>query len=313
MSIAEGVDYAFTRIDEVKLAKAGKTFAMRYVGPGSDAKHLTAQERDRIWAAGLSIVLLAEAGAQSALGGHDAGAQHARQAQTAATRLGAPNLPIYFAVDFDVTATQWPVVAAYLRGAAMVIGPARVGVYGGLRAVQWASRDKVAVWFFQTYAWSRGVWFPGNHVEQYHNGVQLAGGTVDLCRATKPDFGQWSRAAAPEGDDMTPDQEAKLTDLLNIVTGLAHGVDKVAVHDRDGQLSLAGLYQRIGQTQVLEQVQAQSAALTAIAAALSSSGGNPDTAPVLAAISGLHDQLAALAAENNDLREKLAAALDPTP
>jgi len=157
-------------------------------------------------------------------------------------------------------------------------------------------------------------------VWQYADNRPFNGRRVDFnaFHGTAADFaaliaGTPTTTPPEEDDDMTPAQEAKLTDLLNIVTGLAHGVDKVTVHDRDGQLSLAGLYQRIGQTQVLEQVQAQSATLTAIATALASSGGNPDTAPVLAAISGLHDQLAALAAENNDLREKLAAALDPTP
>ena len=65
-----------------------------------------------------------------------------------------------------------------------------LGVYAGLRGVQWAARDGVAAWFFQTFAWSGGVWYAANHVEQYDNDVSLAGGTVDLCRAVKVNFGQ---------------------------------------------------------------------------------------------------------------------------
>jgi hypothetical protein len=61
------------------------------------------------------------------------------------------------------------------------------------------------------------------------------------------------------------------------------------------------------------QTKSQGLVLTAINAALTAGSGNPDTAPVIKAIAGLHDQLAALAAENTALREKLAAALDPTP
>jgi hypothetical protein len=57
--------------------------------------------------------------------------------------------------------------------------------------MQWAARDGVAAWFFQTYAWSGGLWYGGNHVEQYKNGVIVAGGEVDLCRSVKAEFGQW--------------------------------------------------------------------------------------------------------------------------
>lgn len=218
--MTEGVDYAFSSPSATSLAAAGKAFAMRYVGPGSATKHLTAAERDRLWAAGLAIVLLAEGAEGDALGGSNVGAAHARSAQQAAAALGAPNLPVYFAVDFDVTTGQWSAVANYLRGAASVIGAARVGIYGSVRAIQWAARDKVAAWFFQTYAWSAGQWYAGNHVEQYRNNQSLAGGTVDLCRAKVANYGQWTRGsvAATGDDDMTPDQAATLKHIDEVLT-----------------------------------------------------------------------------------------------
>ncbi len=198
VSQSEGVDYSFARPSPAGLAAAGKTFAGRYVGPGS-GKLLTAGERDELLAAGLDIMLLAEGTADGALGGYNMGVYHGELAKAAAQALGAPwDTAIYFAVDFDVTADQWPIVAQYLHGAGFAVGAPQVGVYGGLRAVQWAARDGVADWFFQTYAWSEGQWFPGNHVEQYHNGVQLAGGEVDLCRSVQAEFGQWRANPAPE-------------------------------------------------------------------------------------------------------------------
>jgi hypothetical protein len=191
--VTEGVDYAFSQPSPAGLFAAGKRFAMRYIGPGTDDKHLHASERDALWAAGLEVVLLAEGAASSALGGFSTGQSHASLALSDARTLGAPeSLPFYFAVDFDVTASQWPTVAQYFSGAASVIGASRVGIYGGIRAMQWAARDGVAAWFFQTFAWSAGQWYPGNHVEQYQNDVQLAGGTVDLCRAVTNNFGQWT-------------------------------------------------------------------------------------------------------------------------
>jgi hypothetical protein len=233
----EGVDYAFTSVDERALAAAGKRFAMRYVGPGLAAKHLTAAERDRIWAAGLGVVLLAEGAADSALGGFNTGLAHGEAARAAAEALGAPSsAPIYFAVDFQVTATQWPLVAAYLRGCASRVGAARVGVYGSYSCMAWAARDKVAAWFFQTYAWSGGNWWPGNHVEQYHNGVALAGGDVDLCRAKQTNYGQW-RPADMELTDKLPSGTTDVghaldlllirTNYLANVAGISAKLDKI--------------------------------------------------------------------------------------
>lgn len=208
----EGVDYSFAPPSAAGLAAAGKRFAMRYVGPGSQAKRLSAAERDSLRNAGLSIVLLAEGGVVDALHGTSVGVSHARLAQQEADRLGLGGLPIYFAVDFDATAAQWPAVAAYLRGAGSVIGAGRVGVYGGIRAIQWAQRDQLAAWFFQTYAWSGGVWANGVHVQQYRNGQPLGGGTVDLCRAMTTDYGQWPRPQVPNTEENAMGAFIGLTD-----------------------------------------------------------------------------------------------------
>lgn len=238
--MVEGVDYAFTTVSESALFAAGKRFAMRYVGPGSSTKHLTAAERDRIWAAGMDIVLLAEGAADSALGGYNTGVAHGEQARDAAEALGAPqDRPIYAAVDFDVTASQWSLVAQYLRGFGFGVGSPQVGVYGSFRAVQWAARDNVADWFFQTYAWSGGAWFASNHVEQYRNGVQLAGGEVDLCRAKVSNFGQWTRAGiapvATEEESMrytfaadVPGTPAAVVGRVHVTNGLEYFIQESA-------------------------------------------------------------------------------------
>jgi len=194
----EGVDYAWSRPDIGQLAAAGKVFACRYGGPGSLGKQLDPVEAQALSAAGVAIVANAEGGADGLLGGWSAGADWARLAEAHFQSCGMPaGRPIYLSVDFDVTAGQWPAVADALRGAASVLGAARVGVYGGRRAIEWARRDGLAGWWWQTYAWSGGVWVPGNHIEQYRNGVELAGATLDLDRALASDYGQWTI-----GDDM---------------------------------------------------------------------------------------------------------------
>jgi hypothetical protein len=196
----EGVDYAFPPWpDPAALAAAGKVFACRYGGPGSSDKLLDPNEALALGNAGISIVANAEGSAAGLLGGFSVGASWARTADAHFGACGMPaDRPIYLSVDFDVTQTQWPTVRDALAGAASEIGLARVGVYGGRKAVAWARRDEVATWFWQTFAWSGGVWEQGNHIEQYRNGVILAGADCDLDRALTDDFGQWAI-----GGDMT--------------------------------------------------------------------------------------------------------------
>jgi len=192
----EGVDYAWSRPDIGQLAAAAKRFACRYGGPGSAGKQLDPAEAQQLSAAGVAIVANAEGSATGLLGGWDTGVSWARSADAHFRNCGMPpERPIYFSVDFDVQSGQWAAVAAGLRGAASVVGAARVGVYGGRRAIEWARRDGVAQWFWQTLAWSDGVWVPGNHIEQYRIGVELAGATLDLDRALATDFGQWTIGA----------------------------------------------------------------------------------------------------------------------
>jgi hypothetical protein len=195
MSI-EGVDYAYApHPSAAGLAAAGKHFVCRYGGPGSPGKQLTATERDALFAAGLSIVANAEGAANGLLGGRPVGLAWAASARDHFGALGMPvDRPIYFSADFDCSAGQWPAVREGLRGAASVIGADRVGVYGSYDVMRWAAADKVAVKFWQSYAWSGGRWFAGNDIEQYHNGVTVAGADVDLCRAMTADYGQWGES-----------------------------------------------------------------------------------------------------------------------
>jgi hypothetical protein len=195
MAMAEGVDYSWSRPNLTDLTASGKVFVVRYGGPGSPGKLLSLDEARALGDAGLSIVANAEDQRVSSTlaGGLVIGMAWAASADLHFRKCGMPaDRPIYLSVDFDVTAAQWPAVADALRGAASVIGAERVGVYGSYQAVTWARRDRVAAWFWQTYAWSGGQWARGNHIEQYRNGVPLGGGDVDLNRALTVDYGQWT-------------------------------------------------------------------------------------------------------------------------
>lgn len=235
----EGVDYSDARPSPAGLWAAGKRFVVRYGGPGGSSKHLGAGELRGLLAAGLSVVANAEGSSGGLAGGRPAGRAWAASADAAFRALGMPpDRPIYLSVDWDVTSSQWPAVAEALRGAADAIGAARVGVYGGIKAITWAKRDRVAAWFWQTYAWSGGAWLPWTHLQQYRNGVTVAGGDCDLNRAMAADFGQWGQPAPtppqPRVALVSPPMGA---DMIYQVTGVPAGAKDItgAVIPENGQ------------------------------------------------------------------------------
>ncbi len=204
----EGVDYSFGRPGPAALVKAGKTFAVRYVCDPPSAKNMSPNEIRALSAAGIDVVTNYEGTSQGfMLGGAHAGVAAAKVGLAQARACGMPDgRPIYFSVDFNPTYDQYAgPVKAFLHGAGVVLGPAQVGIYGGIYPVTWAHQDGVAAWLWQTYAWSGGQWYPHAHIQQYSNGHTLDGAAVDYDRATVPDFGQW-RA---KGDAMALDADAK--------------------------------------------------------------------------------------------------------
>lgn len=195
----EGVDYAWDRPTVSGLVAAGKKFVVRYGGPGSDGKQIWADELRQLLAAGIAVVANAE-GTANGFRGRTAGIAWAKDAEAHFRGLGMPgDRPIYFSADWDVQAGEMDEVDAALRGAAEVVGAARVGLYGGYNVIRHAQAAGTARWFWQTYAWSGGRWASGAHLQQYRNGVSLAGGTVDLNRAMVADFGQWGQGIKIEG------------------------------------------------------------------------------------------------------------------
>ena len=188
----DGVDYSWARPDPVELAQLGYRFACRYLSYDNTGKNLDPQERDRLIANGIAIVSNWEWTAQDALSGYEAGKQHAKDALSLARSLGMPEgRPIYFSVDFDMQDYQANTVRDYFDGVATVIDRDLIGIYGGLKAIQYAQQYNWAAWYWQTYAWSYGQWAPGTHIRQYQNGCYIAGGDCDKNWGDQEDIGQW--------------------------------------------------------------------------------------------------------------------------
>lgn len=198
--MSEGVDYSWARPGGAALKNAGKQFAVRYLYPdGQGGKGLDASELSDLQAHGIEVPVVFESYAGRAKEGHDAGAQDAKTAQSALAAVGLPTgMPIYFAVDYDAPESDQPALNAYFDGVASVIGLERTGAYAGYWIIKRLSEAGKISWRWQTYAWSGGQWFAGNHIEQYLNGQDI-NGAVDLNRSKQDNYGQPSKfgGAAP--------------------------------------------------------------------------------------------------------------------
>jgi Domain of unknown function (DUF1906) len=188
-----GIDWAWAAPDISKLHEHDVHFACRYLSH-DPSKNLDHAEAVRLAKEGIDSVVVWETTAGRALAGRAAGQTDAVTAAGQAKDCGAPtDAVIYFAVDFDMQASQRDAVEAYFRGVNSAIGVKRTGAYGGLAAIKALFDAKLISKGWQTYAWSGTPtqWDRRAHIHQYENGKQLAGGTVDFDRAVKPDYGGW--------------------------------------------------------------------------------------------------------------------------
>lgn len=188
-----GVDYSAGFPGATALRSAGVTFIARYLSPPPNSKNLSFNELQASVKAGIAVVVVWETSAQRALSGFSGGQFDAGRADSMVKSFGMTGVPIYFAVDWDVTPSQQGAINSYLDGVASVIGRGRTGIYGGFWPVSRALDAGKAKWAWQTYAWSGTNKDPRINLFQYSNGRSLAGIEVDFDTSMTGDFGQWPR------------------------------------------------------------------------------------------------------------------------
>lgn len=177
-------------------AAEGYAFVCRYLVQ-SGWKRLTAEEAANISAAGLNIVSVFETTADRALGGRDAGLADGRTAAQTAFSVGqSRGSTIYFAVDFEATASQMQTVIEYIRGASEATPDFTTGVYGSYSVVDAVHAAGACSRFWQTRAWSYGKVTPVADIYQYDCGpaglgLEANGIQVDL-NESYGDEGWWN-------------------------------------------------------------------------------------------------------------------------
>ncbi|MGH3673654.1 MAG: glycoside hydrolase domain-containing protein [Pseudonocardiaceae bacterium] len=213
-----GLDYAGGRPGGAAIAAAGYGFVCRYLsdgGPGLPGKLLTAAEYADLMAHGVAVVVNWETTADRMKGGRAAGVADADRAGMQTLGVGHPqDRPIYFSADWDATPADQAAIDEYLRGAASVIGPTRVGVYGSYYVCKRCLDGRTAAWAWQTGAWSGGQRESRAHIYQRIGFASVGGVQCDVNEALIPDFGQHLQE-----DDMQPDERDALYDIREQMTG----------------------------------------------------------------------------------------------
>jgi hypothetical protein len=216
--MSTAVDFSAILIDPAAIKAAGHSAVLVYVSPsrpGSNfgAKPVTTIYTAALQALGLNVVSIWQYGKPNGTApsdwttGYNGGHQMALQAAATHTAAGGPNgAPIFFAVDENISLTNWNSTAVqFFRGACDAIGKSRVGVYGSSAVCAWAIEDDVIGtssegkrWAWQTKAWSNGLDTPEAVLYQRvvdtasSPGPKIAGSAVDVNDILAGDYGQWA-------------------------------------------------------------------------------------------------------------------------
>jgi len=213
------IDHAMRQIPAQDIRAAGHAGVINYVStsrPGSSfgAKPITLPYAKSLTASGLVIVSNYQYGKPGGTApsdftrGYAGGVVDARTAWQLHTAAGGgQSAPVFFSVDDDIDRETWnTVVLQWFRGINSVIGVQRTGIYGGIKACQWAAADGVIgrsrspghVWAWQTRSWSGGQIYPAAVLYQRivatasNPGPVVGGIEVDVNDVLAQDCGQWN-------------------------------------------------------------------------------------------------------------------------
>lgn len=235
--VVYGEDWAWGELTPAVLKAAGASFALRYLST-DPSKNLTLAEAQRLTLAGIKCVTVWETTAARALQGYQAGYHDAIAAFAMAHACGQPSWrPVAFAVDFDESPQQAPLVADYARGWSDVAGKGRRGVYGGYWTVKRLFDAGLVDFAVQTIAWSGGLWDPRAQMQQFAVDKFLGGVSVDYDRAVAADYGGWFVGQQKPVVDpywfLMPDEHQWVTEWNSLRHHLSPAAHNRRVHLRD--------------------------------------------------------------------------------
>lgn len=211
--MARVVDYSFSRPPLQTVKDHGYVGIARYLAPLPNRKVIRKPEVEEAHRLGLGVLLVWETTADRARAGAAAGRRDRAAAEAMAEDLGLPKTrPVFYAVDFDAQGAE---ILPYFQAIAEdATHP--VGIYGGFKPVEAVAAARLASFFWQTKAWSRG------RVSRHTQLLQLIGNTTipqtDVNDILAPDWGGWFPGTPAPVPAPTPTEDDVLTLLAHITS-----------------------------------------------------------------------------------------------
>jgi hypothetical protein len=192
----------------------------RYLS-NSTWKGLNAGEVANIKAAGLQIFSIYESNPTSASYFSAAkGKSDALDAYNLAKTVGQPEgTAIYFTVDYDAKAGDFPAILAYFQGIKSVLTSYKIGAYGSYTVLNYLHDNNAADYWFQTIAWSSGQHCSFLNIYQFQCDKTLGGVSVDYDNIEKADIGAWGQV------------QPQIPKVLYISAGGFAGQALLTIHD----------------------------------------------------------------------------------
>jgi hypothetical protein len=163
-----------------------------------------------------------------------------------AKSLGQPEgTAIYFTVDYDAQNRDFSSILTYFMMVKSTLKGYKLGAYGSYSVLNYLYSQKIADYYFQTYAWSGGLRCKFNHIYQYQNGKTLAGVEVDFDNLEQKEIGAWGQALVKDNTKWrlrsgTFDSAAELAKAVEIMKGKGW-----LVHEKAESLELNPQYRFI--------------------------------------------------------------------
>lgn len=146
------------------------------------------------------------------------GKSDAVDAVALAKAVGQPEgTAIYFTVDFDCQAADFPKILAYFKEIKANLTGYKIGAYGSYTVLNYLHENNAADYWFQTVAWSNGQRCSFLNIFQFQCDKVLAGVNVDFDNLEKDDIGAW-------GQPVIKHEAVSAIKQIGVVTMTMHSV-----------------------------------------------------------------------------------------
>ena len=234
--VGRSLDFSWSRPDPQAVVDAGYHGIIGYVGKDKTGKLLQKDWFDRYVAAGLSITLVWELGAQHAVAGYNAGVADAKAAAAQADALGySRGSCIYFVLEdpTKIATSQWDAVVAYAQGLNDANIPFEIGGYGSKKFLNHVKSLNLIARLWYVGPWGDN-WDGADLVQTYRTDMpEIAGTPRNQYDEDWSPTTQWGQHPHAQPTPPMPEEDEELATSVKPHFGKLKGSPHIHLVQRD--------------------------------------------------------------------------------